>query len=249
MRGKRQGSLQRPGVSTSRSFVRRSWLWPSRGSRGKSRSQRKSSSKLLSLKTCDSTRQTASTSGACSARILLLPTVLMSSTASAFCTAAFFPRSVMERLRVSGIGLPELRWDFFVFGSDDALLVQKKIGFSPNSSFKTTLVAHHSVHLVSGLSAGVLSLFGRHVLRLPDHRGVMGALDLRFCSSNHGAVGVGREVKTDVFRIGLGVVRTAHCGGTSQSRSASTFGWTSTDCKLRVNGGQRVCYQSIHKLM
>ena len=33
---------------------------------------------------------------------------------------------------------------------------------------------------------------------------------------------------------------TVYCGGTSQRRSASTIGWTSTDCKLRVSGGQRV---------
>ena len=34
----------------------------------------------------------------------------------------------------------------------------------------------------------------------------MGALELRLCSSKHGAVGVGRDVKTDVFRFGLGEV-------------------------------------------
>ena len=37
--------------------------------------------------------------------------------------------------------------------------------------------------------------FGRHALRLPDHRGVMCVLELRLCSSNHGAVGVGRGVQ------------------------------------------------------
>ena len=118
-------------ASMPKPLVRRSWLWPSRGSHGKSRSQRKSSSKLLSLKTCDLTRQNASTSGACFASLKLLPTLLMSCTASVFCTVAIFFRSVMERLRVSGIGLPELRWDFFVLGSDDALLVHRSSASHP----------------------------------------------------------------------------------------------------------------------
>ena len=66
-----------------------------------------------------------------SARLKLLPTLLVSSTASAFCMVATFLRSVIERLRVSGIGLLEVRWDFFVLGSDDALLVQRSSASHP----------------------------------------------------------------------------------------------------------------------